>query len=180
MDILNWLYIKTSDLIRKTPSNAETDLIAVGAEVPFTTRGDGYQTYGMTLKDLSVAGDVANTGYYTVDLASTSVVNVTTQKGVIEITMDTAIVDPTPGFGSSIPLTITNADMDFTNADNVYIQFSLYYSPVPGDTFIPYAVSTGVLAGANFAIYNANPVVAGTAPDQFGGAFYMYYELYNF
>jgi hypothetical protein len=180
MDILNWLYMKTAGLVKTEANNAETDLIALGANVGFQKRDDQYQTYAMTLADAVNSADAANTAYYTVDLTSTSVVNVTTQKGVIEITMDTAIVDPTPGFASSVPLTIANADMDFTNADNVYMQFSLYYNPAPGDTFIPYAVSTGILAGANFAIYNANPAVAGTAPDQFSGAFYMYYELYNF
>jgi hypothetical protein len=178
MDILNWLYIKTSDLIRKTPSNAETDLIAVGAEVPFTTRGDGYQTYGMTLKDLSVAGDVANTGYYTVDLASTITVDVTTQKGVIEITLDEADADPLPAFASAVPLIITNADMDFTDPDKVYSQFSVYYNPAIDDTFIPYVMATGFISGANYAIFNANGAVAGA--NQFTGKLYLYYELYNF
>jgi hypothetical protein len=69
--------------------------------------------------------------------------------------------------------------MDFTNADNVYIQSSVYYSPAANDTFIPYVISTGVLAGANFAIFNANPAAAGVG-GQFKGKFYLYYELYNF
>ena len=163
MDILNWIYIKTQGLIRTTPSNADTDLVAIGGQVPFTTRDDGYQTYAMTLKDLSVAGDVANTGYYTVDLNTTSAVNVTTPKGVIEITMDDSIADPLPAFGSAVPLVINNVDMDFSNADNVYIQISSYYNPVPGDTFIPYVISTGILPiGATFAIFNANPALAGS------------------
>jgi hypothetical protein len=162
MDILNWLYLRKEQLIRTTANNPETDLIAIGADVTFAKRDDKYKTYAMPLKDLSVAGDVANTAYYTVDLNTTSVVNVTTQKGVIEITMNDSIADPLPAFGSVVPLIINNADMDFSNADNVYIQTSPYYNPAFGDTFIPYVISTGVLpAGAQFAIFNANPALAG-------------------
>lgn len=178
MDILNWLYIKSSNLIKKEANDAETDLIALGANVGFQKRDDQYQTYGMTLKDLSVAGDVANTGYYTVDLASTSTVAVTTQKGVIEVTMDETDTDPLPAFASAVPLIISNADIDFTDPDKVYSQFSVYYNPVPGDTFIPYVLATGFISGANYAIFNANPAVAGA--NQFEGKLYLYYELYNF
>jgi len=83
MDILNWLYIRRQQLIKTTPNNAQTDLVALGAEVPFSRRDDGYQTYAMTLADLSNAGDVANTGYYTIDLNTTitNTVDVTTAKG---------------------------------------------------------------------------------------------------
>ena len=162
MDILNWLYLRKEQLIRTTANNPETDLVALGADATFAKRDDRYKTYAMPLKDFSVAGDVANTAYYTVDLNTTSVVNVTTQKGVIEITMDDSIADPLPAFASVVPLVINNADMDFSNADNVYIQTSPYYNPAFGDTFIPYVISTGVLpAGASFSIFNANPTLAG-------------------
>jgi hypothetical protein len=162
MDILNWLYLRKEQLIRTTANNPETDLVAIGADVTFAKKDDKYKTYAMPIKDFSVAGDVANTAYYTVDLNTTSVVNVTTQKGVIEITMDNTIADPLPAFGSVVPLIINNADMDFSNADNIYIQTSPYYNPAIGDTFIPYVISTGVLSvGASFAIFNANPSLAG-------------------
>ena len=179
MDILNWLYLRKEQLIRTKANNPATDLIALGAEVPFTQRGDGYQTYAMTIQDLSVAGDVANTDYYTVDLAVTSVVNVTTQKGVIEITMDAGNLNPEPAFFNSVGLYIQNADMDFTDSDKIYIQFSTYYSQTANDTFIPYVLSTGgAPTGINLDIYNANPSPAGLS--QFKGKFYLYYELYNF
>lgn len=178
MDILNWLYIKTSNLIRTEANDAETDLIAVGANVGFQKRDDQYQTYGMTMKDLSVAGDVANTGYYTVDLASTITVAVTTQKGVIEITMDPNSPDPVDKLQTAVPLIITNADMDFSDPDKVYSQYSVYYNPVPGDLFLPYVLATGFINGANYAIFNVNGAPAG--PNQFQGKFYLYYELYNF
>ena len=51
-------------------------------------------------------------------------------------------------------------------------------SPTIGDTFIPYVLATGVISGANYAIFNANPAVAGA--NQFEGKLYLYYELYNF
>lgn len=164
MDILNWLYIKRQQLIKTTPNNAQTDLVALGAEVPFSRRNDGYQTYAMTLADLSNAGDVANTGYYTIDLNTViiPVVDVTTPKGVIEIILESPAVDPQPAFGSAITLIIANAAMDFSNVDNVYMQISSYYSPSIFDSFIPYVVATGFgPTGANYAIFNANPALVG-------------------
>lgn len=68
MTILNWLYWKKQQLIKKTANNAETDLVVLGAEVPFTTRDDGYQDYAMTLKDAVFSGETAantiTTGVY--------------------------------------------------------------------------------------------------------------------
>jgi hypothetical protein len=164
MDILNWLYIRRQQLIKTTPNNAQTDLVALGAEVPFSRRDDGYQTYAMTLADLSNAGDVANTGYYTIDLNTsiTNTVDVTTAKGVIEIILETPSINPQPAFASAVPFIIANAAMDFSNADNVYMQISSYYSPALFDSFIPYVVATGVVpTGANYAIFNANPALVG-------------------
>lgn len=51
MDILNWLYIKSQQLIKTKANNPSTDLIVLGAEVPFNKRNDGYQTYAMTVED---------------------------------------------------------------------------------------------------------------------------------
>jgi len=164
MDILNWLYIRRQQLIKTTPNNAQTDLVALGAEVPFSRRDDGYQTYAMTLADLSNAGDVANTGYYTIDLNTTitNTVDVTTAKGVIEIILETPSIYPLPAFGVPVSFTIANAAMDFSNADNVYMQISSYYNPAPADSFIPYVIATGLApTGANYAIFNANPALVG-------------------
>ena len=163
MDILNWLYLRTNKLIRTT-ANSPKDLVALGADVTFAKRDDQYQTYAMTLADLANAGDVANTGYYSIDLNTviSPVVDVTTTKGVIEIIMNTGIVNPLPAFGSAIPFTIANADMDFSNPDNVYIQHSVYYNPAINDSLIPYVISTGFApTGADFAIFNANPALVG-------------------
>ena len=68
MDILNWIYMKTAGLVKTTANDPNTDLIALGAEVSFTQRGDGYQTYGMTLTDAVFSGETAintiTTGVY--------------------------------------------------------------------------------------------------------------------
>jgi hypothetical protein len=55
MDILNWLYIRKQQLIKTEVNDASTDLLVLGADVPFTTRGDGYQTYGMTVNDFATS-----------------------------------------------------------------------------------------------------------------------------
>jgi hypothetical protein len=158
MDILNWLYLRKEQLIRKTANNADTDLLALGADVTFAKRDDRYKTYAMTLKDAIASGSAANTGYYSVDLALTSTLDVTTSKGIVEIIMDTTNNNPLPTFETAVPLTITNADMDFTNADNIYMQHSVYYNPEITDEFIPYVITTGVIAGANYAIFNASSI----------------------
>jgi len=164
MDILNWLYLRTNKLIRTTPNNAQTDLVALGADATFVKRGDQYLTYAMTLADLYNAGNTTNTGYYTIDLntAPLYIVDVTTPKGVIEIILESPAVDPQPAFGSAVSFSISNAAMDFSNPDNVYMQFSTYYSPEPFDSFIPYVVATGFgPIGTNYAIFNANPALVG-------------------
>ena len=53
MDILNWLYLRKEQLIKTTVNNPATDLLVLGAEVPLTKRGDGYQSYGMTVEDFT-------------------------------------------------------------------------------------------------------------------------------
>ena len=153
--------------------------------IPFAARDEAfdgnYKPAGITGADIiqQVVDTVNNTGYYTVDLAVTSLVPVTTPKGVIEITMDETNLSPEPAFFNSVGLYIQNADMDFTDLDKIYIQFSTYYSQNMGDDFIPYVLSTGgAPTGINLSIFNANPAVAGLG--QFTGKMYLYYELYNF
>jgi hypothetical protein len=53
MNIINWLYLKRQQLIKTEVNDATTDLILLGAQVPFTTRDDGYQDYAMTVKDFT-------------------------------------------------------------------------------------------------------------------------------
>jgi hypothetical protein len=60
MTILNWLYWKKQQLIKTKANNAKTDLIVLGAEVPFTKRDDGYQDYAMSLANATQAGCTQN------------------------------------------------------------------------------------------------------------------------
>lgn len=178
MDILNFLFLRKNDLVRTEANNAKTDLLVLGAEVAQSKRDDQYQTYGLPLADAVISADKANTEYYTVDLNTTSIIDVTTQKGVIEVYNLPSGPVPQPGFATAIPLIITNSGVDFTDADRVYIQTSLYYNAQFDDNFVPYFLSTGFLPGVSFALYNASPVAAGANQGQ--GKLYIYFELYNF
>lgn len=55
MNILNWLYLKKQQLIKTEVNNAKTDLVLLGAEVPFTKRDDGYQDYAMTVENFAAS-----------------------------------------------------------------------------------------------------------------------------
>ena len=181
MNIINWIYLKKQQLIRTEANNADTDLIVLGAEVPFTTRDDGYQDYAMTLKDAVQSGCKGNTKHYELNRALTDTVTVNTVKGIIDITGlgSSAPLTPTPAFASTVSFKINNPDLDLTvaNRDNIYVQYSLYYKNVATDNAIPYLISTGAVDGLDFNLYNANPAIAGA--NNWDGALYVYYELYT-
>lgn len=175
--------MKTAGLIRTTANNPNTDLIAVGADVGFQQRGDSYQTYAMPLKDLVQAGCEANTGFYELDIATSVVVTVDKPRGIVEILNMGSFpgLTPDPAFASTTPFYINNPALDLTpaNRDNIYLQYSVYYSRTTDDNAIPYLLSTGFVVpnGVGFNLYNANPAVAEI--DNWEGALYVYYELYQ-
>ena len=181
MTILNWLYLKSQQLIKTKANNANTDLVILGAEVPFTKRDDGYQDYAMTLADATQSGCTANTKHYELDITATSVVTVNTTRGIIDITgMGSSVpLTPAAAFASSVSFIIDNPDLDLTiaNRDNVYVQYSVYYKNTITDNVIPYLISTGIATGLEFNLYNANPTLAGV--NNWDGALYVYYELYT-
>lgn len=117
-------------------------------------------------------------GYYEIDLSVSPVVNVSTQRGIIEI-FNVNAVPPDPAFGTSTSFTINNPDLDLSlaNRENIYVQYSVYYSQAPVDNAIPYLISTGVVSGLQFTLYNANPAVG--LASQWQGDLYIYYELYT-
>lgn len=181
MTILNWLYWKKQQLIKTVANDPKTDLIVLGAEVPFTKRDDGYQDYAMSLSDATQSGCKGNTKHYELNITTTSVVTVDTTRGIIDITgMGTsAPLTPDPAFASSVSFLINNPDLDltFANRDNIYVQYSVYYKNTITDNAIPYLISTGVANGLEFNLYNANPTLAGV--NNWDGALYVYYELYT-
>ena len=181
MTILNWLYWKKQQLIKTVANNAETDLIVLGAEVPFTTRDDGYQDYAMPLKDAVQSGNIGNTKHYELNRALTDTVVVDTPRGIIDITgMGTSVpLTPGPAYASSVSFLINNPDLDLSiaNRDNIYVQYSVYYKNTITDNAIPHLISIGVTNGLEFNLYNANPTLAGA--NNWDGALYVYYELYT-
>lgn len=181
MDILNWIYLKKEQLIRRKANNPDTDLVALGADVGFNKRDDQYQTYAMPLKDLVEAGNEANTAHYELDISqSPYTVQVTTPRGIIDIINTDFGGGPLPAFASSYIFAINNPELDLTiaNRDNIYVQYSVYYRQSGDDSAIPYLISTGFVPdGLQFNLYNANGALAGA--DQWSGALYVYYELYT-
>lgn len=130
---------------------------------------------------LSVNGvDVnKNTKHYELDLDVTNTVTVDTTFGIIDIINITAVTAPTSAFTSNVTFYINNLALDLTVIDNVYVQFSVYYSQTGDDNAIPYLISTGFVVpqGLEFKLYNANPATEGT--DNFEGPLYVYFELYT-
>jgi hypothetical protein len=181
MDILNWLYIKRQQLIKTTANNAQTDLIVLGATVPFTTRDDGYQSYAMPLADAVQSGNAGNTKHYELDITDTNTVVVDTPRGIIDILgMGSALpYTPSAAYADSVSFVIDNPDLDLTiaNRDNIYVQYSVYYKNTITDNAIPYLISVGVANGLEFNLYNANPTTAGV--NNWDGDLYVYYELYT-
>lgn len=125
-----------------------------------------------------LVNDISDIAYYTVDASSTSVVSVTTSKGIIEIlNFESVATLPAPSFVSTSPLYIYNADIS-TNADDNYVQITPYYIQALSDKAIPYILVTGALTNqVSLNIYNASP--AGAGVNQWEGTFYIFYEIKN-
>jgi hypothetical protein len=135
----------------------------------------------MPAEDFIEAGLIANTAHYELDIAATSVVTVTTARGIIDIVnMGTsAPLTPSAAYATSVSFLIDNPDLDLTitNRDNVYVQYSVYYKNTITDNVIPHLIATGVSNGLEFNLYNANPTIAGV--NNWDGDLYVYYELYT-
>lgn len=181
MDILNWLYLRKEQLIRKTANNPETDLIAIGADATFAKRDDKYKTYAMTLADGIQSGNVGNTKHYELDITTTNVVTVDTPRGIIDIIgMGTsAPLTPGPYYSDPVLFVINNPDLDLTiaNRDNVYVQYSVYYKQTVDDNAIPHLLSSGMVSGLEFTLYNASPNIPEV--NSWDGDLYVYFELYT-
>jgi hypothetical protein len=93
MTILNWLYWKKEQLIKTTVNNAATDLLVLGAEVPFTTRGDGYQDYAMTVQDFANNLDLDRLTAGTTELVLDINGNLTLNTGDLTIQTDPLLGD---------------------------------------------------------------------------------------
>jgi hypothetical protein len=132
---------------------------------------------------LSVNGIAVNdTAHYELNLTVSNVVTATTTTGIIDILgMGTSPgTTPAAAFSSTTVFYINNPDLDLTvgNRENIYMQYSVYYSRTTSDNTMPYVISTGALVnGLEFNLYNANPATAGV--NNWDGDLYVYYELYT-
>ena len=177
MDILNFIsWLKAKRQVTTAP---EGSLIAVGT--PSTKRDDKYLTLAMTLNNAVQSGNIGNTKHYELDITATSTVTVDTPRGIIDIIGmgSSAPLTPDPAYGTSVGFFIDNLDLDltFTNRDNIYVQYSVYYKNTITDNAIPHLIATGASAGLGFNLYNANPTLAGV--NNWDGDLYVYFELYT-
>ena len=93
MTILNWLYLKKQQLIKTQVNDAATDLILLGAQVPFTTRDDGYQDYAMTVEDFTSQLDLDRLTAGTTELVLDTNGNLTLNTGDLTIQTDPLLGD---------------------------------------------------------------------------------------
>jgi hypothetical protein len=177
MDILNFIsWIKAK---RVTTTPPDGSLLAVGT--PSRKRDDKYLTVAMTLNDAVQSGNIGNTKHYELDMAITNTVTVDTPRGIIDIlNTGTLPFPPDPAYATSVGFFIDNLDLDLTagNRDNIYVQYSVYYSQLASDNTIPHLIATGASPiGLGFNLYNANPIAAGV--NNWDGELYVYFELYT-
>lgn len=176
-NISNFAAIIANKMVR-TKLN-DLDLLPLGAR---DEAYDGnYKDAAILPKDLVAQASIQNTAFYQLDIANSSIVTVTTQRGIIDIVKMGSDAGTTPdaAFATSTLFYIDNPELDLTpaNRDNVYVQYSVYYSQAANDNAIPYLISTGFINGLEFNLYNANPAAADTS--NWTGSLYVYFELYQ-
>lgn len=143
----------------------------------------GYPEYKIKkTRNWQLGGDlIQRTAFYNHDLTVSTVVEVNTLKGIIELDNIETLGGANPGFDGAIQIYINNPSLNLTeaNKDNIYVQLTPYYKPAVNDKALPYLLANGVLIpnGLGVEVYNANPSAAGV--DQWQGAFYIYYEIYT-
>lgn len=177
-NISNFAAIIANKMVRTKLNNL--DLLPLGAR---DENFDGsYRDAAILPKDLVNGALPLNTAHYELDITDTNIVTVNTTRGIIDIIGmgSTNPLTPDRGFGSYVKFYINNPELDLTvgNRDNVYVQYSVYYSRNEDDNAIPYLISTGIVnPGLEFNLYNTNPATADT--NNWQGALYVYFELYQ-
>jgi len=178
MDVVNFDALKAQGrIINKSDVNPDEDYFILGH---YDNRRKDFKATDypvFAIKAGDVLGNISETAFYEHDLTTGGIINVTTNKGVIEL-YNFDIYTVTPGLGNAAVININNTNMDYSNADKVYLQITPYYKRTGDDNFIPYILPTGYVGGSDLSIYNLSPAPAG--PDQQTGLFYIYYETYNF
>lgn len=123
----------------------------------------------------TIVNDLSDIAKYELDASVTTVLNINTNKGIIDITNWDAVVPDIDWGTSTIISLVNNPVLNIANRDNIYLQITPYYNAAANDTFVPYVLATGMLDALYLTVWNANNVVAGA--NQGEGAFYLYYEI---
>ena len=176
MDILNWIYLVKSKLI-KTQLQSSDDLVILGSNQGYEKRGDKYLSYGMKASDFAQALGGDTPGYYEMNVPTSTTVNITTRKGIIKVTgADTVFTTALGPFAAEIKFDLALAGI--TTFDKCYVQFTTDYGAVNvKDSSKPYVIGWFVIPGLYGAnIYDLAPKVA-LNTNQFTGQFLIYYEL---
>ena len=175
MDILNWIYLKTNELIRPTANNTNTDIIALGANVGPIQRGDSYQTYGMTIQDF--ANTIATllppvvSGLFTQTANGPTVTATTTESTIVGTGLGSLTV-PANGFqvGDSFKVDVVG-HVSSKNNDTIRIKIKSG-SVILGDTgtvTMPNITSKHYSINLNFTVRSLG--AAGTASIASSGQF---------
>lgn len=123
----------------------------------------------------TIVNDLSDIAKYELDASVTTVLNINTNKGIIDITNWDAVVPDVDWGTSTVISLVNNPVLNIANRDNVYLQITPYYNAAANDTFVPYVLATGMLDALYLTVWNANNEVAGA--NQGEGAFYLYYEI---
>lgn len=176
MDILNWIYLVKSKLV-KTQLQSPDDLVVLGTDQGYEKRGDKYISYGMKVSDFAQALGGDTVAYYEMDMAGSKKITATTKKGIIKV-LNMASLQPSPGLafsGFEIFGIVTNSD----SMSKCYVQFTTSYNTTfIKDQAAPVIIGVGLDLSNTYqaAIYDACPQQTGLN-NQFKGDFYIYFEI---
>ncbi len=122
----------------------------------------------------ALASTLNDYAFYEIDTDQTTVVNITTSKGIIEL-YNISKINPGVACASAAYITLTSPDLPIGQPDNVYLQLTPYYQPAFNDNAVPHVVAYGAISGSVISIYNVSGQPEGAS--QWDGLFYIYYEI---
>jgi hypothetical protein len=150
--------------------------VILGTNQGYEKRGDKYLSYGMKVSDFAQALGGDTVGYYEMNFPSTTI-NITTKKGIINVTGADAVFTSALGpFATDITFELVLDGI--TDFNNCYVQFTTAYGVTNiKDSTKPHVIGQATIPGSYLAnIYDLAPINAGDT-NQFTGQFLIYYEL---
>jgi hypothetical protein len=178
MDILNWIYLVEKKFVKQELQSPD-DLVILGTNVTYAKRDDKYLSYGMSVSDFAqaIGAGQETIEYYTMDVPTSTTVNITTKKGIIKVSgADTVFTSALGPFQAEITFELALAGI--TTSDKCYVQFTTAYTDILiKDTSKPYIMGVTTNPGVYKAnIYDLAPFDVASI-NQFTGEFLIYYEL---